>query len=108
MAYCRMAHQSPLSRMDLHIAKSFLSVSDTKKYSVKDFIKLLIEVKKVKLMKLGTKNQSSKEFKSYSKNLKYLFRKNLLGLGVKYLPKIIPQLLIKIGEVDFSFKKTSS
>ncbi len=37
MAYCRLAHHSPLSRMDLHIAKSYLSVSDKKKYSDKDF-----------------------------------------------------------------------
>jgi hypothetical protein len=41
MAYCRMAHQSPLSRMDLHIAKSFLSVADKKKYSDKDFSSIL-------------------------------------------------------------------
>ncbi len=41
MAYCRIAHQSPLSRMDLHVAKSYLSVGDTKKYSDKDFSQAL-------------------------------------------------------------------
>jgi transposase len=37
MAYCRIAYHSTLSRMDLHIAKSYLSISDKKKYSDKDF-----------------------------------------------------------------------
>lgn len=41
MAYCRIAHNSPLCRMDLHVAKSYLSISDSKKYSDKDFSQTL-------------------------------------------------------------------